>query len=379
MGLWDKIKGQFLDVIEWQDSTNDTIIWKYPRGDSAIKNGAQLIVRESQMAVFLFEGQMGDVFGPGRHTLSTNNIPVLTTLSNWKYAFNEPFKCDVFFVSTKQFVNLKWGTPNPIMLRDPEFGPMRLRAFGIYCIRVEDPGRLIKSIAGTDHLFETDEITGQLRNMIASRFADALGECKIAALDLAANYNEMGDLLGEKLAPEFTEYGLKLTKFMIENISLPPEVEEALDQRAKMGILGNLQQYTQMKTADAIGDMANNPGSGGGMMGMIAGMGTGGVIAGAMQAGMQSQQATAPVAAAAPPPLPRASTYFAAIDNQQAGPFDVNALRQQVGAGAVTRETLVWNQGMANWTAAGEVSELASLFAAPPPLPDAPPPLPPQG
>lgn len=378
MGLWDAVKKQFLDVIEWQDSTNDTLVHKFFRGDSAIKNGAQLIVRESQAAVFLHEGQLGDVFMPGRHELSTNNIPILTTLKNWKYAFNEPFKCDIFFVSTRQFTDCKWGTGNPIMLRDPEFGPLRLRAYGTYAFKVEDPGQLIKGVAGTDANFETSEITGQLRNILVSRFTDALGESKIAALDLAANYNEMGDLLGEKIQPEFNEYGLKLTKFLVENISFPPEVEAALDQRAKMGILGNMQKYTQMKTAEAIGDMANNDSGGGNMMGMIAGMGTGGIVAGAMQAGMQA--GAAPTATAgggtAPPPLPGQKTYFAAINNQQAGPFNLDALRAQAASGALTRETLVWAEGMGAWTAAGQVGEIASIFSTPPPLSGTPPPLP---
>lgn len=376
MGLWDKVAGQFIDVIEWVDSTNETLIWKFPRGDNAIKNGAQLIVRESQAAVFMHEGQIGDVFTPGRHELTTNNIPILTTLSSWKYAFNEPFKCDVYFVSMRQFTDQKWGTANPIMLRDPEFGPLRLRAFGTYCFKIDDPKQFIKQIAGTDTLFETDEINEQLRNVLVSRFTDALGESKIAALDLAANYNEIGEQLTGAIQPEFTEYGLKLTKLLIENISLPPEVEAALDQRAKMGVLGNMHQYTQMKAAEAIGDMANNQGTGGQMMGMIGGMNMGGMMSGAMQAGQQSSQAHPP--AGGPPPLPQQDQWFAAIGGQQAGPFDTKSLGQQVTSGAVNKETLVWKQGMANWTAAGQVPELQSLFSAPPPIPGAPPPIPPQ-
>jgi membrane protease subunit (stomatin/prohibitin family) len=365
MAFWDKIKSQFIDVIEWADSTHDTLVWKFPHYDNAIKNGAQLVVREGQAAAFLFEGQLGDVFKAGRHVLTTSNIPILTTLKNWKYAFNEPFKCDVFFVSTRQFTGLKWGTPNPIMLRDPEFGPIRLRAFGSYCIQVKEPGAFIRQISGTNTGFETADISNYLRDLLVSRFADALGESKIAALDLAANYTELGGEINQKLQPEFEEYGLTLTKFLVENISFPPEVEAALDQRSKMGVLGNMQQYTQMKTAEAIGDMANNPGSGGGMMGMIGGMNMGGIVGGAMQAGMQNQQ-SAPVA---PPPLPGAAQFFAAINSQQAGPFDLNALKGQAVGGNLTRETLVWKQGMANWLPAGQVPELAGVFSAPPPLP----------
>jgi membrane protease subunit (stomatin/prohibitin family) len=376
MGLWDKIRGQFIDVIEWLDPSQDTMVFRFPRGDNEIKNGAQLIVRESQAAVFIHEGQLGDVFKPGRVQLTTSNIPILTTLASWKYAFDAPFKCEVYFVNTKQFTDLKWGTPNPIMMRDPEFGPIRLRAFGSYCIKCTDPGKFIRQIVGTDGLFETEEIAGQLRNMLVTRFADALGESKVAALDLAANYSEMGDMLIDKLQPEFDEYGLKLTKFLIHNISLPPAVEEALDQRTKMGVLGNLNAYTQMKTADAIGDMANNPGSGGGMMGMIGGMNMGGVVSGAMQSGMQQGQTPPPAPGAAPPPPPVAQ-FHVVVNGQQAGPYDMNALRQYAAAGQVTRETMVWKQGMANWLAAAQVPELGALFAAPPPMPGTPPPPPP--
>jgi membrane protease subunit (stomatin/prohibitin family) len=370
MAFWESVKnkagGQFIDVIEWIDDTRETLVWKFPRYDNEIKNGAQLVVRESQAAVFLHEGELGDVFGPGRVELVTKNIPVLTTLKSWRYGFDAPFKCDVYFVSTRQFTDLKWGTQNPIMLRDPEFGPVRLRAFGTYCVRVKEPGTFIRQLAGTDRLFETDEITDQFRNMLVSRFADALGESRVAALDLAANYNEMGDLLREKLQPEFEEYGVELTKFLIENISLPPAVEEALDKRTEMGVLGNMNQYTQYQTANAIGDMANNEGGSGNMMGMIAGMNMGGVMGGAMQQNAQAPQQPG----AAPPPLPQAAQWYLGVNGQQQGPFDAQALKQGVQQGQVTAQTLVWKEGMQGWQPAGEVAELKPLFgAAPPPLP----------
>ena len=370
MGLFDAIRGQFLDVIQWEDQTQDTIVWKFPRRDNAIKNGAQLIVRESQKAVFLHEGVLGDVFGPGRVRLTTNNIPVLTSLSNWKYAFGAPFQCDVFFVSTRQFLDQKWGTRNPIMLRDPEFGPIRLRAFGSFCFQVADAGVFVKGISGTNADFDTAGIVGQLRNLLTARFADALGEMNVPALDLAANYNEMGDGLRAKLQPEFDEYGITLTKFLIENISLPPEVEKALDTRSSMGVLGNMNTYTQFKTANAIGDMAQNPGGGGNMMGMIAGVNMGQVMGGAMQQGAQAPQQPG----AMPPPIPQPVQWFAAVNGQQVGPLDGNALAQQVQAGQITRDTLLWKQGLASWTPAGQIPELGGLFAAPPPMP---PPMPP--
>ena len=374
MGLWDKVKGQFIDVIEWTDDTGNSIIFKFPRYDNEIKNGAQLIVRESQAAVFLHEGELGDIFGPGRVELTTRNIPVLTTLQSWKYAFDSPFKCDVFFVSTKQFTDLKWGTKNPIMMRDPEFGPVRMRAFGTYCIQINDPGKFIIQIAGTDDLFQTAEITGQLRNILVSRFADALAEAKIPMLDLAANYNELGELLQPMLQPEFDEYGITLTKFLVENISVPEEVEQALDKRTQMGVIGNLAAYTQFQTAEAIEGMAENPSAGGNAMGMIAGVGMGNLMGGAMQgAAQQPPQQQAPqqqAPAGGPPPLPKQTQWYAAINNQQAGPFTPQQVQEMIQKGELTKETLVWKQGMAGWEQAGQVPDMANFFGAvPPPLP----------
>ena len=367
MGLMDKVMGQFIDVIDWTDASNDTIVWKFPRSDDEIKSGAQLIVRESQAAVFLHEGELGDVFKPGRYELDTKNIPVLTSLKSWKYAFDSPFKCDVFFVSLKQFTNLKWGTKNPIMLRDPEFGPVRLRAFGSYCIQIKDPGTFIRQISGTDHHFETSEISDQLRNMLVSRFVDSLGESKIPMLDLAANYSEMGEEIQKKISLEFEEYGITLSKFLIENISLPKEVEQALDKRSQMGILGDVSRYAQFQTADAIRDMANNPGSGGNVMGMVAGMGMGNMMGGTMANNMQSAQAPSPQA---PPPPPKQEQWYVAVNGNQSGPFDTATISQQISSGNLKRETYVWKEGMPNWEQAGTLADLSQFFASkPPPMP----------
>lgn len=366
MSLWKKVAGQFIDVIEWDNASPDTLVWKFPRYDNEIKNGAQLIVRETQSAVFLHEGQLGDVFKPGRYELTTANIPVLTTLSSWKYAFNAPFRCDVFFVNLRQFTDLKWGTQNPIMLRDAEFGAVRLRAFGSYCVRVTDPGRFMRQICGILPEFRTEDITAQFRNILVSRLADALGELKIPALDLAANYNELGASLQERMQPEFEEYGVELTKFLVENISLPPEVEQALDKRSSMGVLGNMGAYTQFQTANAIGDMANNPGgAGAGMMGVIAGMGVGNVMGGTMQQNAQAPQQPG----AMPPPLPNAAVWYAGINGQQTGPMTPDELRRRIAEKQIAAETPLWKQGMAGWCAAKDIGELAALFAVPPPLP----------
>jgi membrane protease subunit (stomatin/prohibitin family) len=328
-------------------------------------------VRESQAAVFLHEGELGDVYQPGRVELSTNNIPILTSLKSWKYAFNSPFKADVYFVNTRQFVDQKWGTANPIMLRDQEFGPIRLRAFGNYAFSVTDPGLFIKTIAGTAPLLVSEDVSGQLRNMLVSRFADVLGTEKIPALDLAAQYDEMGEMLRGKLQADFNEYGITLSKFLIENISLPPEVEAALDKRTQMGILGDMNKYTQFQAANALGDAAKNPGAAGNMMGMFAGVNLGGMMAGNLGGAQAAPSAPAP---AAPPPLPAAAQWFMAVNNQQQGPFDAQTLAAKAASGELTRDTLVWKQGMPAWEKASAVPDVAAHFASasmPPPLPPA--------
>ena len=375
MGFFDKLKGELIDIIEWIDDSNDTMVYRFDRYNNEIKNGAKLTVRESQVAVFISEGKIADVFSPGMHTLSTENLPVLSTLKGWKFGFNSPFKAEVYFISTRNFTDLKWGTKNPIMLRDPEFGPVRLRAFGSYTMKVTDGAKFIKEVTGTDGEFTTSEISDQLRNLVITRFTDALGESKIPMLDLASQYDELSDFCKGKLSPEFLEYGIDITKFLVENISLPKEVEEALDKRSSMGILGNMNQYTQFQAANAMEAAANNSegGMGAGMgMGMGAGMGMGmaGQMAGAMnqqQAAPQQQQA-----GSVPPPPPMPSSYHIAVNGQQQGPFTMPQLQQMVAQGTFTKETHVWKEGMAGWETAGNVAEVSGLFggpAVPPPPP----------
>ncbi|MFW6061767.1 MAG: SPFH domain-containing protein, partial [Planctomycetota bacterium] len=303
----------------------------------------------------------------------------LSTLQGWKYGFESPFKAEVYFVSTRQFTDMKWGTKNPIMLRDPEFGPVRLRAFGNYAMKVSDPAKLIREIVGTDGHFTLEEMSEQLRNIILTRFTDLLGESQIPVLDLAANYNELSEFVTNQIGGEYAEYGIEVTKFLVENISLPPAVEQALDKRSSMGVLGNLNQYTQYQAANSMEDLANNPGTGGGMAGGGMGMGMG--YAMAQQMGQattpQQQQNQQPQGnqQAAPPPIPQAVRFYLVLNGQQAGPFDINALGGKVQSGELTPKTLVWKQGMANWAKAGQVSELQPLFqqSGPPPVPPAPP------
>lgn len=286
MGLLDSLRGQFIEVIEWTDTSSDTMVYRFPVRGNEIKMGARLIVREGQAVVFIDQGKLADVFAPGSYILETENLPILTKLQSWPYGFNSPFKAEVYFVSTRQFVNQKWGTPNPVMLRDPEFGPIRLRAFGAFSMRVADPAVFMRELVGTDGHFTTDRIHGQLKKLVVAGFSDLVAESGIPALDLAGKYDELSRLAQEKLNASFAEYGLTLTQFTVENISLPKEVEQALDERTKMGVLGDLGRYTQFKAAEALGDAARNQGGmAGAGVGMGAGMAMGNVMANAMTGG----------------------------------------------------------------------------------------------
>ena len=366
MGLFDKIRGEFIDIIEWTDSSNDTMVYRFQRHNNEIKMGAKLTVREGQVSVFVNKGQIADVFEPGMYTLETDNLPILSTLRGWKHGFNSPFKAEIYFINTRRFTDLKWGTKNPIMLRDAEFGAVRLRAFGTYVIKVIDPKAFIREIVGTDGRFTTGEITEQLRNFIVSRFADVLGESKIPVLDLAANYDELGNFVTEKIKQDFTNYGLELSTMLVENISLPEAVEEALDKRASMGAIGDLNKYTQFQAANAMEDAAKNPS---GMAGGGMSMGMGFAMANQMGQAMSGQQGAG--SAATPPPLPKSMQFFAAIGGQQAGPFDITALQQQIKSGQLTRQTLVWREGMSDWLPVEQVEELKALLGnvTPPSMP----------
>ncbi len=368
MGLWDKLLGEFVDVIQWTDSSNDTLVYRFERYGNEIKYGAKLTVREGQVAVFVNEGQLADTFQPGMYELKTNNLPLLSTLQAWPHGFESPFKAEVYFFSTRRFVDLKWGTQNPVMLRDPEFGPIRLRAFGSYAIRIKEAPLFLREIVGTDGTFTADEITNQLRNMVVSRFANILGQSKIPALDLAGNYDQLGQFLLERIAPEFGAVGLELTNLLVENISLPKEVEAALDKRSSMGIVGNLDQYTQFQAAEALREAANKPGGGSEALNMGLG------LAMAQRLNETLARPASPASSApapTPPPLPANNRYFVATNNQQTGPFGMDELQRQAQNGQLTRTSLVWTEGMASWTPASEVMELTKLFAGmPPPLPN---------
>lgn len=366
MGLWDKIKGEFVDIIEYLDDTNNTLAHRFERYQDEIKNGAKLTVRESQIAVFVSEGQFADVFQPGMYELTTKNLPILTTLESWKYGFDSPFKAEVYFINTRVFDNLKWGTPQPLPMRDPDFGVIQMRAHGGYHFKVKDPKVLIKEAAGTDGHFTLDEIEKRLRDYIQTAFPDAVGESKIPLLDMIMNYNELSAQVKTNLLPKFEQNGLELVEFTIGAITVPDAVQKAMDERASMGVLGNMGQYQQYKSAQAMEKAAENPNGGAGE-GIGMGMGFGMAAQMMNQQNQQNQQQQAP---SGPPPVPQASAYHAVINGQQAGPYDMNTLQQMIAGNQLNKETLVWKQGMDNWIKAGEVAELQALFGSvPPPLP----------
>ncbi|MDJ0629931.1 MAG: SPFH domain-containing protein [Rhodobacter sp.] len=371
MGIFDFLSGEFVDVIHWVDDTRDTMVWRFEREGHEIKYGAKLTVREGQAAVFVHEGQLADVFTPGLYMLETNNMPIMTTLQHWDHGFKSPFKSEIYFVNTTRFNDLKWGTKNPIMLRDPEFGPTRIRAYGTYTVRVTDPARFLTEIVGTDGEFTMDEISFQIRNIIVQEFSRVIAGSGIPVLDMAANTADLGKMIAAEISGIVAGYGLAIPEFYIENISLPPAVEEALDKRTSMGLAGDLGKFTQYSAAEAMTAAAKNPAGGGGM-GAGLGMGMGMAMAGQManQGPWGSAPAPAQPAAAAPPPPPPAEhVWHIAEGGQTNGPYSKAALGRMAAAGEITRETFVWTAGQDGWLKAEDVMELAQLFTILPPPP----------
>ncbi|HEX8658740.1 MAG TPA: SPFH domain-containing protein [Hymenobacter sp.] len=273
MGLFDFIRNELIEIIDWVDNSTDTVIWKFPDHENNLKNGAQLVVRDSQVALLMDQGRIADVFGPGRHVLATANLPVLTTLRGWKYGFDSPFKVDIFFVSTKQFTNLKWGTPNPVILRDPEFKQVRVRAFGTFTLRVTDAARFLTEFAGTNSLVRISDVEGQLRSAIVNKFSDTLAEANVSVLDLARNYQELGERLRPLLQDDFGAYGLELSRFYLENASLPAEVEAFLDKTTQMSMVGDLGRFQQFQAGLAVEKAAEQEGGIGGAAVLLGGLG----------------------------------------------------------------------------------------------------------
>ena len=369
MGLFDRFKKragkEVIEIIEWLDDTHDSLVYRFPVHDQQIKMGAKLTVRENQLALFVNEGVMADTFEPGFYELQTRNIPILTTLRGWKHGFRSPFKAEVYFFNVRIFADMKWGTSQPVMMRDEEFGMVRVRAFGTYAMKIENASMFFSTIVGTKGLTTTDEITGQLRSIILTRFSDALAESGIPALDLSSNYDELSALGAKVSRPEFARFGLALSHFYVENISLPDDVQAAIDQRSRLGVLGDkLGDYTRLQTAEAITMAASSPGGAAGAgVGLGAGVAMGQVMGQAMGNG--------PPAPTAPPAPAAAATavWTLCVDGRNYGPYTEQALRDMVGRGQVGPDTLAWKPGATGWGSLVSYPDFADLASPPPPPP----------
>ena len=305
MALFDFIKKQFIDILQWTEDANGTLVWRFPMAEMEIQNGASLVVRESQIAVFVNEGQVADVFGPGTYKLTTQTLPVLTYLKNWDKLFESPFKSDVYFFSTRQQIDQKWGTPQPITIRDKDFGAVRLRAFGNYAYRITDAKLFHTEISGTRAQYTVAELDGQLRGLVLQNISNAIASSGLPFLDLAANQIMFADALAQQLGPEFTKLGIQLDSLTVQSVSLPEELQKILDQKIGMGMVGNdMGKFMQYQTAQAIPKFAEGAGNGGGVagdaMGLGAGVALGQVLAQNLQQGLQGGAAQAAPAAAAP-------------------------------------------------------------------------------
>ncbi len=363
MGFWDKIFGEFIDVIDWLDESNDTLVYRFNRYNNEIKYGAKLTVRESQVAIFVNEGEIADVLGPGLYELDTNNLPILTTLQHWDHGFKSPFKAEVYFVNMRKFTDLKWGTKNPIIIRDKEFGVVRVRAFGTYEMRISDPALFLKEIVGTDGDFRVQEISNQLRNIIVSRFSDIIANANIPILDLAANYTQLSEYLTQKLSAEFQKYGIELTKFLIENISVPKAVEEALDKRTSMGVINDLSKYLEFQSAESL---TSGEGAGGSAA-LGAGMGVGMAMADKLSKGFNRSSST-DKRGYVPEVFER--MYYYAKDKEPIGPLNIDEIEELIKKNEINSDTLMWTNGMESWVKAREIDEVEALFnlLTPPPL-----------
>ena len=368
MGIWDKLFGELVDVIEWTDDTQHTLVYRFPRYGNEIKNGAMLTVREGQMAVLVNEGEVADVFTPGLYELSTANVPILSSLQGWKHGFESPFKAEVYFFNTKVFTDMKWGLRNPLILRDKEFGVIRIRAFGSYAFRIDDPRKMLAEIVGTDGHFVLEEIIGQLKNLVVTGFAKVISESGVPVLDLAASYDDLGQFLTQQIQPMFTAYGLKLETLLVENVSVPEAVEQALDERASSIAVGDLNRFTRYQQAQSMRDAANNQSAAGG--GMAMGMGFG--MAQSFGQAMTKGDDTDPLA---PPPVPEAvkvvKHYFAVVDGERVGPVNLAAVAEMINSKDITADTLMWTAGLPDWVPAENLSEVAShLNNQPPAIPE---------
>ncbi|MGI8756802.1 MAG: SPFH domain-containing protein [Acidimicrobiales bacterium] len=377
MGLMTKLKGELVDIIEWMDDSRSTLAWRFPRYQNEIKNGAQLIVREGQEAVFVYRGALADRFGPGHYELTSENLPIMSTLQGWKHGFDSPFRSEVYFINTRPVTDLRWGTPTPVTVRDPDFKMVQVRANGLCVVKIDNAEIFLKEVIGTDSAVEVEEISELLRRVITLAFSDLVLETKLGVIDLQGKQVELSAKLRDFVAERVDdEYGLAIPDITM-NISLPEEITAAMTRGVARGVeeggfldnVGDLDRYQQAKQSDAMLAAAQNPG-GGGTMGDMMGMGMGMAMAGQMA---NQMGASAPGAApGGPPPLPAGQAFHVEMGGASQGPFTIAQIQSGIANGQVTPQSLVWSAGMAGWVAASTVPALQSLFAAPPPLPPAP-------
>jgi membrane protease subunit (stomatin/prohibitin family) len=386
VGLLNKLRNELIDIIEYFDDSRTTLAWRFPRYQNEIKNGAQLIVREGQRAVFVYRGALADQFEPGHYELVSENLPLLSTLQGWKYGFDSPFRSEVYFINTRM-TEVRWGTPTPVVVRDPDFKMVEVRANGLCQVKVDDTAIFLREVIGTDSEVEASEITELLRRVIVGAFSDMVLETGLGVIELQGRQRELSAKLREYVAQRVDdEFGLSIPAIDMK-ISLPEEIRQAITAGTARGVaesqfldqVGDLNRYTQARAADAMVAAAENP-SGGGTAGDLMGLGVGMAMANQMAQNMPGMGGGQP-AQASPPPLPnQGTTYHVAMGGQQAGPFTIDQMRSGLAAGQMNPESLVWTAGMASWQPANQVPALQSLFApTPPPLPNDPPPVPPAG
>lgn len=373
MGFFSKLREELIDIIEWDNSDHDIISHRFDRADNEIKNGAKLLVREGQMALFVEQGQLADVFQAGSYTLATENLPVLSKLKGWKYGFESPFKAEVYFVSATRFLDQKWGTPNEIPMRDPDFKFVNVRAFGNYSFRISNPEPFLKKVIGSDRDFMMDELEGQLRSIIIGQFTVNVVGSGVPVMELGMKYTEFSEIMQGSLGEKVAELGIEIVDFNIENISLPEAVQEAINKRSTMGAIGDMQTFNQYQSGVAMENISNQESTGGEMSSMM-GMGVGMGMAGQMMNQMnQNQNHSAPAQqGSTPPPINPTSqfSFFFSINGNQQGPYSLEQIKPLVTSSQITRDTMVWREGMPQWTSAGDVLELKTVFGSvPPPMP----------
>lgn len=380
MGILSKLRGELVDIIEWLEDSRTRLAWRFPRYQNEIKNGAQLIVREGQQAIFVYRGQLADVFGPGSYTLTTENLPLLSTLQGWQHGFNSPFRSEVYFINTRPVTDLRWGTASPVTLRDPDFGMVQVRANGLCILRVSDPQIFLRQVIGTDSQVDIEEISELLRREITQVFSELVMNTGLGAIDLQTQQQSLGDQLAARVQERVDdEFGLTIQSISV-NLSLPDEITQAMTRGVARGVeeagwmnqLGNAQRYQQFKAGQALGDAANNPSGGAAatMMGAGLGIGMAAQMAQAFSGATNANTTSESTPAQTPPPLIQDSqTIHVAIDQNPAGPYTIAQIRSMIENGQVNTQTLVWSAGMAGWMPASQVPALIAFFQVAPPIP----------